>query len=92
MTAEENKTKYRFIPFRKRDVVEMCLQDNALTGQEDDFRQLYYMLSSIFHFEFHQVVENLKDTYAAVDPDADTIFIENKLSLSDLRERSARNS
>ena len=84
MSTEENKTKYRFIPYRKRDLIEMCLQDNALSGQEDSFRQLYYMLSSVFHFEFHQIVENLKDTYAAVDPDADTVYIENKQSLSNL--------
>jgi len=84
MSLDSNDNRYRFIPYRKRDVVEMCLQENTLTGQEDTFRQLYYMLSSIFHFEFHQVLENLKDNYAAVDPDADTIAVENNQPLTDL--------
>ena len=64
MTKLNPDDTYRFIPFRKRDVVEMCLQDAKLAGQEADFRQLYYMLSSIFHFEFHQIIESLKDNYA----------------------------
>ncbi len=80
--ATENT--YRFIPFRKHDIVEMCLQDATLAGQEADFRQLYYMLSSIFHFEFHQIVESLKDCYAPVDPDADTLAFDNSETLGDL--------
>ena len=75
---------YRFIPYRKHDIVEMCLHDNELVGKDDDFRQLYYMLSSIFHFEFHQIVESLKDSYAPVDPDTDTRDFDNRKPLSDL--------
>ena len=82
--SEQPDTPYRFIPFRKHDVVEMCLQDAMLAGHEDDFRQLYYMLSSIFHFEFHQVIESLKDSYAPVDPDTDTRTYNNAQPLSDL--------
>ena len=84
MTEHCPDTPYRFIPFRKHDVVEMCLQDAKLAGQEDDFRQLYYMLSSIFHFEFHQIIESLKDSYAPVDPDTDTRSYNNAQPLSDL--------
>jgi len=65
-------SKFRFIPYRRRDIVEMCLQENRLTAQVDDFRQLSYMLDQIFHFEFHQVIEALKNAYADLDPDADT--------------------
>ena len=72
MTSQPTPNKLRFIPFRKRDLVEMCLRDGRLTGQEDTFRQLYHMLGSIFHFEFHQIIEALKDRYALIDPDADT--------------------
>jgi len=50
----------------------MCLQENRLTTAADDFRQLSYMLDQIFHFEFHQVIEALKNAYADLDPDADT--------------------
>lgn len=63
----------RFVPYRKHDVIEMCLADQALAPeQQADFRQLCHMLGSIFHFEFHQVLEALKASYAPLDPDADT--------------------
>ena len=75
---------FRFIPYRKHDIVEMCLQDNLLCGQEKDFRQLYYMLSSIFHFEFHQIIESLKDVYAPVDPDSDTRLYKNTQRLTEM--------
>lgn len=84
MSEPVTNKQYRFIPYRKHDLVEMCLQDNKLAGQDDDFRQLYYMLGSIFHFEFHQIVESLKDTYASVDPDADTRAFDNRRPLSDV--------
>lgn len=62
----------RFIPYRRRDIVEMCLQEDRLPALTDDFRQLSYMLDQIFHFEFHQVIEALKNAYADLDPDRDT--------------------
>jgi len=80
MTRQGSDTRYRFIPFCKADIVQMCLRENSLKGQEDGFQQLCQMLASVFHFEFHQVVESLKDSYAPIDPDADTRRIENKAS------------
>ncbi len=50
----------------------MCLADDKLTSTESDFRQLTDMLTQIFHFEFHGVLEALKDSYADLDPDVDT--------------------
>ena len=85
MTKQNSDVPYRFIPFRKRDVVEMCLQDAKLIDQETDFRQLYYMLTSIFHFEFQQITESLKDNYAQLDPDADTRAYKNAQHSSDLK-------
>jgi len=72
--------KFRFIPFRKKDIVEMCLQDKLLAGQEDNFRELHRMISSIFHFEFHHTIESIKDTYAPIDPDSDSRQINNEQS------------
>lgn len=62
----------------------MCLQDAKLAGQEENFRQLYYMLSSIFHFEFHKIIESLKDSYAPLDPDSDTRAFDSAQALSNL--------
>jgi len=63
---------FNFIPFRKHDIVEMCLKDNLLSDQETEFRHLSSMLSSIYHFEYHNIIESLKDSYALIDPDSDT--------------------
>ena len=63
----------RFIPFRKRDIVTMCLGRGDLdAGQHPAFREFSQLLASVFHFEFHRLLENLKDSYAASDPDAAT--------------------
>ena len=65
-------SKFRFIPFRRQDIVEMCLQE-ATSGQAAaDFRQLAHMLAQIFHFEFHGLLVALDDSYANLDPDLDT--------------------
>ena len=84
MIEHASDKKYRFIPYRKHDIVEMCLQDKLLAGQEEKFRNLYYMLGSIFHFEFHQIIESMKDAYAAIDPDSDTRPYENTAHLVDI--------
>lgn len=63
----------RFIPFRKKDVVTMCLQDGGLS--EDDqlvFVQFVQLLQSSYHFEFHKKLEDLKDAYAPLNPSKDT--------------------
>ena len=63
----------RFIPFRKRDIVAMCLAEGALAGAEAEaFRQCASMLASLIHHEFHERLEALKDSYAPVAADADT--------------------
>ncbi len=60
-----------FIPFRKSDLVRMCLHDPGGTPAAD-FGQFCALLSAIFHFEFHDRLEQLKDLYAPVNPDLDT--------------------
>ncbi len=60
----------------------MCLQDQLLIGQEDKFRKLHRMIASIFHFEFHHIIEEIKDTYAPIDPDSDSRQVANEQSPS----------
>src|SRR6185436_16811056 len=63
----------RFIPFRKRDIVSMCLAEGALTGDDAEaFRQCALILSGLIHYEFYDRLETLKDAYAPVAADADT--------------------
>ena len=63
----------RFIPFRKRDIVSMCLRDGGLSEEEQMlFGQLVVLLQSSYHFEFHERLEALKDAYAPLNPSRDT--------------------
>ena len=63
----------RFIPFRKADLIEMGLQQGPLPETAAaDFRELCRRLEALLHFEYHRLLEKLKDAYAPFDPDADT--------------------
>ncbi len=64
--------RQHFIPFRKKDVVKMCLQDERLAGQEQQFWHFHRLLERIFNLEFHGNIEALKHAYAPIDPDCDT--------------------
>ena len=65
--------KERFIPYRKADVIEMCVDDASLASDDlSDFRDFCGILEVIFHYEFHQHLETLKNCYAPFNPDADT--------------------
>ena len=68
-----NRRPLRFIPFRKRDVVEMCLASGGFSGTDQiKFREFSRLLQSVYHYEFHEKLENLKDSYAHLNPDRDT--------------------
>ncbi len=62
----------RFIPVRRADVVAACLADIADEAARREFAGVNALLASIFHFEFHRQLEELKDLYAPLDPDSDT--------------------
>lgn len=62
-----------FIPYRKSDIVELCVEDGKLSEEDGrKFREFCEILSSYYHFEFHELLEKLKDNFAPFDPDADT--------------------
>lgn len=63
----------RFIPFRKSDIIEMCVNDSRLSEHDQTlFIKFCHILKSLIHFEFHDQVETLKDCYSPFNPDADT--------------------
>ena len=73
ITMTEYQTLNRFIPFRKADIIEMCINDARLSEHDQNlFRQFCHILGSLIHFEFHHQVEMLKDCYSPFNPDADT--------------------
>ncbi|MGD9331984.1 MAG: TMEM143 family protein [Desulfobacterales bacterium] len=69
----EQKRRGRFIPFRKSDLVTMCLEAGLIMeGTAADFHDFHRLLGALLHFEYHQLLESIKDAYAPFDPDADT--------------------
>lgn len=63
----------RFIPFRRRDIVDMCREEGGLTDdQQQQFEQANALIEATFQSEFHALKQQLKDAYAALDPDSDT--------------------
>ena len=63
----------RFIPFRRADVVRMCLAEGRLEGPERRvFEDLCGLISATFHHQFHTRLESLKEDYAPFNPDLDT--------------------
>ncbi len=69
-------SRHYFIPFRKYDVVQMCVHDGQLAGQEQHFWHFHRLLERIFHLEFHDNIEALKHAYAPIDPDCDTRLLD----------------
>lgn len=88
-------TRERFIPYRRADIINMCLQDKVLNERDlVQFANFCQVLSSLFHFELHKQLEKLKECYAPFNPDRDTVLVNNgqdakqlKINLeSELRE------
>ncbi|MEB3828075.1 TMEM143 family protein [Phormidium sp. CCY1219] len=64
-----------FIPYRRSDLIELCVEDGKLAHAEvPKFREFCAILCAYYHFEFHASLETLKDNYAPFNPDADTDF------------------
>lgn len=62
-----------FIPYRRSDLVRMCLEDGRLS--EDDrtsFTRFCEILAAFYHFRFQKHLELLKDLFAPLDPDSAT--------------------
>ncbi len=71
-----NSNRNRFIPFRKADIISMCCNGSSLTDSEaTEFQEFCRILEALFHFEFHQNLETLKNAYAPFNPDADTQLV-----------------
>lgn len=66
----------RFIPYRRSDIIKMCLDDKGLApDQISEFQSFCEILCGIFHYEMHKSLETLKNCYAPFNPDKDTRII-----------------
>jgi hypothetical protein len=77
-----------FIPLRRADMIDLCAYDLTAHSTSSEsaphapgvtqataFRDVAKILTAVFHFEAHERLETLKDAYAPVNPDRDTLTI-----------------
>lgn len=60
----------RFIPFRKCDVISLC--EGVLSYDSSGFRTFSTLLVSRIHYQYHEQLEALKNSYRYFDPNKDT--------------------
>jgi hypothetical protein len=73
---QQSIKKDRFIPLRKADLIQTCLKDGRLPSEQlNAFNALCQLIVSTVHFEYHQILEELKDSYAPFDPNSDTLSV-----------------
>ena len=62
-----------FIPLRKHELIDaLCADPDLPPAAAEPFREFGRLVTAIYHFEFHQLLEKLKNAYAPFDPDSDT--------------------
>ena len=76
MTAVENQPgsgaaeRDRFIPVRKTDILDALIRHGRLRGGEaESFRLLARLLGAIYHFEYFDRLETLRNDYFYFNPD-----------------------
>ena len=61
----EYEDREHYIPLRKSDLVELLCHDKQVPRAEvADFRQFCTLISAVFHFEYLERLERLKDAFA----------------------------
>lgn len=65
----------RFIPYRKNDIIQMCVEEITPEVSATSFKQFCDLLASLIHFDYHSLLESLKNNYAPFDPNADTLSL-----------------
>ena len=71
MSLHKSMSNARFIPFRKHDIINLC---QAYLGepQSASFMEFATLLQSVTHYQYHELLESLKNNYAPFDPNSDT--------------------
>ena len=66
----------RFIPFRRSDILRMCVADGRLDDKQSArLHQASEVINTHFQQEFHSIRQQLKDAYSPLDPDTDTRIV-----------------
>lgn len=73
MSGDTELPLLRFIPFRRSDIVQMCLSDERVDAAEKTrFNATAELIETHYQKEFHLLRNELKEAYALIDPDSDT--------------------
>jgi hypothetical protein len=68
----ENQHLEAYIPFRRTDIINLCLEDGKLKEtQIKTFQEFCDILAAFYHFRFHQTLETIKDNYVVFHPHSD---------------------
>lgn len=68
-----------FIPLRRSDLVRLLAKEGCLDEQtRSQFGQFCDLLAALFHHEYRNRLETLKDGYASFNPDAVTIEVDDE--------------
>ena len=64
-----NHSREAFIPFRRADIINLCLKDGRLDAESSEsFRSFCEILAAFFHFQFHSDLEEIKDNFLVFNP------------------------
>lgn len=75
MYMAQYSNREAFIPYRRADLIEICVSDGQLRPSDiEKFRDFCEILSAYYHFDFHQRLEMLKNNFWPFNPDTDTLF------------------
>ncbi|MEM1152627.1 MAG: TMEM143 family protein [Pseudomonadota bacterium] len=70
---DDDLPRLRFIPFRRADVIDMCLSEEDLSESDRSrFVDIAQYIQDHFAEEFSRLREQIKSAYALLDPDSDT--------------------
>ncbi len=73
--APKHWAREKFIPVRAADLIRRLSARITLTASDRErFQQLCRLLMATFHYEYHDKLKELKESYAPFDPDADTLL------------------
>lgn len=66
----QTKGKYHFIPLSREELEEKILEIKTLNKEENNkLKKFFFLLKSIYHYEFHNDLEKLKSSYKNFNPD-----------------------
>lgn len=65
----------KFIPVNKAELASHLQKRLPGKKEQKDFGKFCMLVSSIFHFQYHSLLESLKELYVPFDPDADRYMV-----------------